>query len=263
MEKLHIIKIGGNVIDNDPLLDLFLTDFTAITEPKILIHGGGNLTTKFAQKLNIPQKMVEGRRVTDKATLDLAVMVYAGLINKTVVAKLQAKKCNTIGFCGADANLIQSTKRKLTDIDFGFVGDIEDGVDEEGINQFLKMGITPVFSAITYDGKGSLLNTNADTMASKIAVAMSKLYDVQLTYCFEKKGVLLDVDKEESLLSTIHFKEYEELKSAKIISDGMIPKLDNAFEAIKKGVKKVKICHTENILLGGTELINLEQEIIV
>lgn len=262
MKKIHIIKIGGNVIDNDQLLDHFLNDFAAITGPKILIHGGGNLTTKFAQKLNIRQKMIEGRRVTDKATLDLAVMIYAGLVNKNIVSKLQAKQCDSIGFCGADGNLIISVKRPVTDIDFGFVGDVSE-VHFRKIDQFLKMGITPVFSAITHDRNGNLLNTNADTLASKIAIALSEIYEVELTYCFEKKGVLMDIAKEESLLPTIHFKEYERLKLAKIISHGMIPKLDNAFEAVRQGVKKVKICHAENLASEGTELVALEEEIIV
>lgn len=258
MKKLNIIKIGGNVIDNDSLLDLFLKDLAAIGGPKILIHGGGNLTTKFARKLNVPQKMVFGRRVTDKATLDLAVMIYSGLISKKIVSKLQSMGCDAMGFCGADGNFIKSTKRIIAETDFGFVGDIDDeGVNSEKIDQFLKLGIVLVFSAITHDGNGNLLNTNADTIASKIAIAMSKKYDTNLTYCFEKKGVLIDVKDENSLLETIHFAEYEKLKMAKIISDGMIPKMENAFASIENGVSRVKICHAENIHAKGTELIAL------
>lgn len=256
MKKINIIKIGGNVVDNESLLDLFLKDFAAITGPKILIHGGGNLTTKFAQRLNIPQKMVKGRRVTDKATLELAVMIYSGLINKNIVSKLQSMNCDAMGFCGADGNVIKSKKRRLSDIDFGFVGDIDsDGINSKKIDQFLQLDIVPVFSAITHDGNGNLLNTNADTIASKIAIAMSQNYDTYLTYCFEKKGVLSDVKDEDSILQSIHISEYEKLKKRKVISDGMIPKLDNAFAAISNGVSGVKICHAENIYAEGTELI--------
>lgn len=255
MKTIKIIKIGGNVIDNPILLNKFLQDFTAITEPKILIHGGGKLATDLANKLNIPQTLIEGRRITDSKTLDVAVMVYSGLINKNIVAKLQVLDCNAIGFCGADGNLVKSKKRIHETIDFGQVGDVVD----VNINQFekiIELGFIPILSAITHDGKGNLLNTNADTMASKIAIAMSGLYEVDLIYCFEKNGVLLDVNDDNSILNSINEKEYKRLKEEKIIFEGMIPKLDNAFEAIENGVQTVKICNAQNCNAPGTELVD-------
>ena len=256
MEKLQIVKIGGNVIDNEDLLDQFLTDFANINEPKILIHGGGKLATRVAKKLNVPQKMIDGRRVTNKATLDIITMVYGGLINKKIVAKLQAINCDAIGLTGVDANCVKAEKRKNVEVDFGFVGDIKaGGVNEHRISQLIEMGITPVFSAITHDGKGNLLNTNADTMASKIAISMVDQYDSQLTFCFEKKGVLLDVNDENSLLETINPVEYNKLIDSKKISEGMIPKLDSAFDALINGVETVKICHAEELNSTGTALM--------
>lgn len=256
MKKLHILKIGGNVIDDDNLLSKFLQDFVAINAPKILIHGGGKFASDLAEKLKIPQAMVEGRRITNAETLDLTVMVYAGLINKKIVAKLQSLNCDALGLSGADGDLVKAEKRNHASIDFGNVGDIEeDGVSNEKLSQLLELGFTPVFSAITHDGKGGLLNTNADTMASAIAISMSEFFEVNLTYCFEKKGVLLDVNDENSILNSINEKEYQRLKENKIISNGMIPKLDNAFEAIGNGVKEVKICHAKDLNSGGTILI--------
>ncbi len=254
MKTIKILKIGGNVIDNPILLNKFLSDFTAIKEPKILIHGGGKIATDLANKLNIPQTLIEGRRITDSKTLDLAVMVYSGLINKNIVSKLQALDCNAIGLCGADGNLVKSKKRIHETIDYGQVGDIE----EVNIIQFQKIkeqGFIPVISAISHDGKGNLLNTNADTMASKIAVALSNLFEVDLIYCFEKNGVLLDVNDDNSILDSINEKEYKRLKDEKIIFEGMIPKLDNAFEALEKGVRKIKICNAQDFNESGTTLV--------
>lgn len=261
-KKLYIIKIGGNILDDENQLNKFLKDFSNIKEPKILVHGGGKLATNLANRLNIKQTMVEGRRVTDAETLNVTVMVYAGLINKNIVAKLQAEHCNAMGFCGADGNLLRSEKRKHLKFDFGFVGDVlENGVDIGKFEQLLNIGIEPVISPITHDGNGNLLNTNADTMASKIAIALSELFDVTLTYCFEKNGVLTDIEDDNSYISVLNKEEYLKLKNNGVVVEGMIPKLDNAFDAIYLGVNKVTICHAKhisNILSSsiiGTQLI--------
>ena len=263
MKKLIIVKIGGNVIDNPIELEKFLSDFSTIDDLKILVHGGGALATELANKMDIPQTMVNGRRVTDANTLNIATMVYAGLINKQITAALQAKKVNAIGLSGADGNSIRTTKRKVTEIDYGFVGDIiESGVNDEFISTILNTTGTPVFCAITHDGEGQLLNTNADTIASALAVALSKHYDVQLHYCFEKKGVLRDVNDDNSVIQTITKAQYNELKSHGIIFKGMIPKMDNAFEAIENGVNSVIIAQSTDLLMSlnkenhaGTTLI--------
>lgn len=261
MKKLHVIKIGGNVIDDPKQLGAFLKDFSAIKELKILVHGGGKLATEMATNLGIKQTMIDGRRVTDAETLKVAVMVYAGLINKTIVAKLQAEQCNAMGFCGADGNLIRSKKREHPEIDFGFVGDIiPDGIDAKQFEKLLNAGIVLVMAPITHDGMGNLLNTNADTMATKIASALTVAFDATLTFCFEKNGVLKDIENDESFISSLNKENYLKLKSEGIISKGMIPKLDNAFDAIENGVKHVAICHAQNISsvttqIKGTQLI--------
>ena len=254
MEKIKILKIGGNVIDNPILLNKFLQDFIAIKESKILIHGGGKIATDFANKLNNPQTLIEGRRITDSETLDVMVMVYSGLINKNVVSKLQAFNCNAIGLCGADGNLVKSKKRIHESIDFGQVGDVEE-VDVIQFQKIIEQGFVPIISSITHDGNGNLLNTNADTMASKIAIAMTSLCEVELIYCFEKNGVLLNVNDENSILESINQNEYKRIKDEKIIFEGMIPKLDNAFEALEKGVQNVKICNAQNFNIAGTTLV--------
>lgn len=249
MEKLQVIKIGGNCIDDAESLQNFLSDFCRISGPKILIHGGGKLTTNLAGRLGVAQTLVEGRRVTNADTLDIAVMVYCGLINKKIVAALQAAQCNAMGFCGADANLVKSKKREVGGIDFGYVGDVgEDGVNVKQLTELLSKGIVPVISAITHDGGGTLLNTNADTMAAKIAIAMSASVEVSLICCFEKNGVLLDPENEESQLPVLNPLLYAALKEKGIISKGMIPKLDNAFEASHCGVKTVVVCHSKAVL---------------
>lgn len=255
MQKLHILKIGGNVLDNPDLLHKFLSDFAHLETHKILVHGGGKLTNELAAKLAIPQTIIDGRRLTDKTTLDLALMVYAGLTNKKVVVKLQALNCNAMGFSGADGNLIQSKRREHPEIDFGEVGDIET-INSSWINHFLDMGISPVFCAISHDGKGNLLNVNADTIVTQLAIALSAHYKVELTYCFEKKGVLSDPEDDGSCLSKINPLKYKKLKEQQVISAGMIPKLDNAFQALQEGVQLVKICHAENIHNKGTKIEN-------
>lgn len=241
-DKLRIIKIGGNIIDSPSLLTEFLSDFNAIEGKKILVHGGGKIATDFASKMGIEAKMVEGRRITDEAMLDIVTMVYAGLINKKVVAQLQATGCNAVGLSGADANSIRVIKRPVKSIDYGLVGDIQDdSVDTHTLSIFLENGLVPVFSAITHDGKGQLLNTNADTIASSIATALSSSYSVSLIYCFEKKGVLRDINDEKSLVTEIKRKDFDTLQREGVIAGGMIPKLHNAFEAISKGVSEVLV----------------------
>jgi acetylglutamate kinase len=242
MRPLTIVKIGGNIIDNSQKLHQFLLDFTAMPGKKILVHGGGKIATELGISLGIEPKMVDGRRITDIQTLRVVTMVYAGLINKNMVAQLQAKGCNAIGLTGADGNIIKAVKRPVKTVDYGFVGDLDvDSVSSTTINTLLKGNLVPVFCAITHDGDTQLLNTNADTIASALAVAMSSLYETKLVYCFEKKGVLRDVEDEDSLVKEIKLEEFEDLKEQGIVSGGMIPKLHNAFEAIKQGVKAVYI----------------------
>ncbi|MES2795660.1 MAG: acetylglutamate kinase [Bacteroidota bacterium] len=251
-KPLYIIKIGGNIIDNPEALDSFLEDFSSIKIPKILIHGGGKIATTLAEKMGIETVMVEGRRITDKDTIDLVTMVYGGLINKNIVAKLQSKACNAIGLTGADGASIVSEKRPVTSIDYGFVGDVK-AVNYNFISNLLKENVTPIFAPLTADNKGQILNTNADTMAKEIAVSLSKIYDVNLIYCFEKNGVLKDINDENSVVSLLQYTQYQSDKENGSINKGMIPKLDNAFDAKKNGVAKVLICHAKNLLNFGTD----------
>jgi len=245
-QNIHIIKIGGNIIDNPEKLSKFLKDFSRIEEPKILIHGGGKIATSIAEKMGIKQKMIDGRRITDSETLKIISMVYGGLINKNIVAELSANGNIALGLSGADANSILSVKRLSNSVDFGFVGDVYK-VNGENISKILNTELIPVFCALTHDGKGQLLNTNADTIANAIASEMSRYYNCLLYYCFEKKGVLEDVNDENSVISKITPNNYEKLKQEGKIFEGMIPKLDNAFSAIKKGVKTVYIMRAEDI----------------
>lgn len=241
-KKLSVIKIGGNVIDNSEKLHQFLLDFTALPGDKILIHGGGKIATELGVSLGVEAKMVEGRRITDIETLRVVTMVYAGLINKNMVAQLQAKGCNAIGLTGADGNIIKAVKRPVKDIDYGFVGDLDaSSVSTKTLASLLNAGLVPVLCAITHDGKTQLLNTNADTIASAVAVAMSDLYETSLIYCFEKRGVMRDIDDDSSLVTEIKMEQFDTLKSEGVVSGGMIPKLHNAFEAIKSGVSAVYI----------------------
>ena len=252
MEKLSIIKIGGNNIEDEISLNKFLKLFSNLKGNKILVHGGGKRATHIASKLGIESKMVKGRRVTDPETLEVITMVYGGLVNKNVVAKLQALGTDAIGLTGADINSIQSDKRPVKDIDFGFVGDVKK-VASKSINKLLKADFTPVFCAITHDGNGQLLNTNADTIASKIAVGMSEIYDTSIYYCFELNGVLEDFNDKESIIKKINSENYQKLLKEGIISDGMIPKLDNCFDALNSGVQKVHI--------GNTSMLTKENNI--
>jgi acetylglutamate kinase len=242
MEKLSIVKIGGNVIENEDALALFLEHFSKLEGKKILVHGGGKRATSVASRLGIPSNMVNGRRVTDADTLEVITMVYGGLVNKNIVAKLQGLDTDAIGLTGADVNSIRSEKRPVGDVDYGFVGDVK-AVNHTNINKLIAADFTPVFCAITHNKNGQLFNTNADTIASELAIGLSKLYDVDLFYCFEKNGVLLSVEDENSVIETIDSKVYKILKAEGVFHDGMLPKLENCFHALGQGVSKVYIAN--------------------
>lgn len=246
MEQLYIIKISGNIIDDENRLDHFLQQFSALQGKKILVHGGGKLATKMAEQMGVEQQMIDGRRITDTETLKIVTMVYTGYINKNIVAKLQQQGTNAIGLSGADGNFILAHKRQHPTIDYGYVGDI-DRVNTEIVEQLLKQDVTIIVAPITHDGKGQLLNTNADTIAQEIAKAMSSQYQTVLVYSFEKAGVLLDVNDESSVIQTITAASYQTLKESGKIFAGMIPKLDNAFTAIASGVGKVIIGQAEKL----------------
>ena len=255
-----VIKIGGNIIDDESKLSLFLKNFAAVKEKKILVHGGGKLATKLAEQMNVSQQIIEGRRITDVKTLKIVTMVYAGYINKNIVAQLQASGCNAIGLSGADGNLVQSHKRNHPSIDYGFAGDV-DSVNSELLKTVLQQNLTPIIAPITHNRQGQLLNTNADTIAREAAKALSKDFEVALIYSFEKAGVLLNAEDDNSVILKINSTSYAELKKSGIVHSGMIPKLDNAFAAISNGVKKVVIGKAEDIkelIKGqkGTSIIN-------
>ncbi len=241
MNKLFIIKIGGNVLDNPEALKKFLADFATIKEPKILIHGGGKIATKIGDQLGIESNYINGRRITDSQTLDLVTMVYGGLVNKQIVARLQQLGCNAFGVTGADGNMIRATKRPVKDIDYGFVGDIKpESVNSTLLYFLLKQNTVPVFAPLTH-GDGVMLNTNADTIASVLAVALGKHFDVRLIFCFEKKGVLRDVNNAESVIRHLPKSLYDDLLNKNVFADGILPKLENAYAAIHAGVKEVLI----------------------
>lgn len=255
MKNLFILKIGGKVIDDEAKLREALAAFLAQEEHKILVHGGGKKATEVSQRLGISVQMVNGRRITDAAALEAVTMVYAGLSNKTIVGQLQSMGCNAIGMSGADANAILAHKRVVRDIDYGFAGDI-DAVNVEAIQTLLEGKLTPVFCAITHDGKGQLLNTNADTIATQLAIAMSEKYKVSLNFCFEKPGVLTDPGDDNSVIPQINIESYQKYKSEGVISDGMIPKLDNAFDALARGVREVRIADVAGILARRGTILN-------
>ena len=232
MKTLKVIKIGGNIIDNDAALSAFIKDFSTLKGPKILVHGGGKLATKLAAQMNVPVKMNEGRRITDADTLDIITMVYAGKINKNIVAQLQANSCNAIGFSGADGNTIVSEKRPIKTIDYGFVGDVKK-VNTNTLEVLLKNNITPVFCAITHDENGQLLNTNADTIASEIAIGFASTYNTELYYCFEKNGVLEDVENDDSVIEHINTKSYKTLKENNIIFRRHVTQIKQLFSCYK------------------------------
>lgn len=236
-------------MDNPEALERFISEFATIPGPKILVHGGGKEATRLSKRLDIPTTMIDGRRVTDRQTLDVVTMVYAGLINKRIVAALQAKGCNALGLTGADADCIRATKRPANPVDYGFVGDIDPAkINDLYIEYVLRQEIVPVFCAITHDGQGNLLNCNADSVASSVAIATSRIAPVELIYCFEKPGVMRDVNDDTSVISLITPPLYQTLRQEGVIVDGMIPKIDNAFSAISQGVESVTIKHSDNIL---------------
>ncbi len=249
--SVNIIKIGGKVIEEPETLQSFLADFSQLKGPKILVHGGGRTATDLAAKLGITSQMVEGRRITDAATLEVVTMVYGGLVNKNIVAILQSLGCNALGLTGADLNCILAEKRKATPIDYGFVGDVV-AVNAIAFMHLLEQGITPVLAPLTHNKSGQLLNTNADTIAARVAIALGKSFDVALSYCFEKRGVLENVNDDDSVISLISENDFAEMKADGSIADGMIPKLDNAFATLNAGVEKVNIMHHSSVKNLGT-----------
>ncbi len=251
-KKLSIVKIGGNVIENHNDLAHLVQLFSKLDGLKILVHGGGKKATQISEKLGIKAQMSDGRRITDDKSLEVVVMVYAGLVNKNIVAQLQANGCNAIGLSGADGNCIQAHKRPVKDIDYGYAGDI-DKINAKAINDLLLANLTPVFCALTHDKNGQLLNTNADTIASEVAIGLSNIYDTTLYYCFEKKGVLEEVSREDSVIKHIDSNLYQQLLEKGAIADGMLPKLHNCFQALNKNVSRVCIGDT-NMLKPGSKL---------
>ncbi len=256
MQKLFVIKIGGNIVDNVNKLSAFLKDFASVKAKKVLIHGGGKIATKIGETLGIQSNYINGRRITDASTIDLVTMVYGGLINKKIVAKLQSLQCNSIGLTGADADIIPAIKRPVTKegIDFGFVGDIEAGkVSADILQMMIEKDLVPVVAPLTHDCKGQILNTNADTVASSIAIALSKYYDVRFVFCFEKKGVLENVSDDNSVINLITKEKYRQLLLDNKLFDGILPKIDNAFAAIGSGVKEVLIGDADDLLQNVTD----------
>lgn len=249
---IQVIKIGGGILENEASREMFLRQFAAVEGPKVLVHGGGRLATTMAERLGVKTQMIDGRRVTDKETLNIVTMVYGGLVNKQVVTLLHTMGVNAIGLTGADGGWMRSVKRPIKNgIDYGYVGDVKD-VNGEHLRMLLDNGLTPVIAPITYSEEGLLLNTNADTVASETAIALVEARgDVQLTFCFEKAGVLRDAGDESTLIPRITRESYKQLLADGIVSGGMIPKIDNAFAALQRGVKSVRITHANN-LQGGT-----------
>jgi acetylglutamate kinase len=245
--RLTIIKIGGNIIDHPESLSSFLNNFAQIPNPKILVHGGGKVASQISTEMGIVPRMIDGRRITDADTLRVVTMVYGGLLNKQLVATLQSKNCPAIGLTGADANIILSKKRAHQSIDFGWVGDVIN-VNTKVLQLLIEARLCPIIAPLTHDGQGQILNTNADTIASELAIALSRAYDVHFFYCFEKKGLLLNINDDNSALPLIKLEEIEPLKADGTIVAGMIPKVDNIARALKAGVHQVSLCHAEDIL---------------
>ncbi len=254
MGKLFVIKVGGNIIDDTEKLSSFLQAFASIQSHKILVHGGGKIATEIGKKLSIESKYINGRRITDDATIDLVTMVYGGLINKKIVAQLQSLQCNAIGLTGADGNIIPATKRVVKDIDYGWAGDIENSkVKSESLKALIEGGFIPVFASLTHDEQGHILNTNADTIASSMAIALSRLYDVRLIYCFERKGVLDNIEDSDSVIANINKEKYKQLIDEQKLFAGILPKIDNAFAAIDAGVKEVLIGDANDLVQNTTD----------
>lgn len=240
MEKITVVKVGGKIVEEPETLAKLIADFAHIPGKKILVHGGGRSATAIAARLGIEQQMVDGRRITDAETLKVVTMVYGGLVNKNIVAGLQAVGVNAIGLTGADMDLIRSHRREVKDVDYGFVGDV-DRVDGDALARLIDCGFIPVVAPLSHDGKGSMLNTNADTIASSVACAVAKKFDTRLVFCFEKSGVLLDPDDDASVIEKIDRATFAKLRDQNVIVGGMIPKLDNAFNALDAGVSEVVI----------------------
>ena len=261
-QRLYIIKTGGNVIDDESSLHSFLTDFSSIAEKKILVHGGGKIATAKGEKLGIESNYIDGRRITDDATIDLVTMVYAGLVNKKIVATLQSLQCNAIGLTGADANVLPAKKRPVKSIDYGWVGDIDPTDINMGIwRLFLDNKLVPIVAPLTHDGFGHILNTNADTIAAILSRSLSRFYHVKLVYCFEKNGVLKDVNDEQSIISQLDANVYQELTKNKKLFAGILPKINNAFDAVNNGVQEVAIGNSGSLLQlvkgeSGTKIIS-------
>ncbi len=255
MDRLTIIKVGGKVVEEPESLNDLLDQFKKISGNKLLVHGGGRTATHIAEKLGIETKMMDGRRITDSDMLEVVTMVYGGLVNKKIVAALQARGVNAVGLTGADFNLIEAHKRPVKDIDYGFVGDVDD-VNAFELKMLISENVVPVVAPLTHDGKGQLLNTNADTIASELATELSRHFNVYLFYCFEKKGVLLDPTDDSSVIYDLDNNLFNQHTTSGVISAGMIPKLENGFRAKRKGVKEVLITNPENIATGrGTRLV--------
>lgn len=261
-EKIFVVKVGGNVIDDESALKNFLHSFAAIPYKKILVHGGGKIATSIGEKLGITSNYINGRRKTDDDTIDLVTMVYGGLINKKIVAALQNLQCNAIGVCGADGNLIPATKRPVVTDDFGWVGDIDSSkIPTTSWNLLLENDFIPVVASLTHDQQGHILNTNADTIAASVAIALSKVSDTRLIYCFEKDGILKDVEDERSVLSSLTFNEYQQLKSEGKLFAGILPKLENAFQTLQSGVSEIVIGNSSRLIdlvagQSGTKILN-------
>lgn len=255
-EKLTIIKVGGKIVEEPETLATLLRDFSTVEGYKMLVHGGGRSATRVATQLGIETKMVDGRRITDADMLNVVTMVYGGLVNKNIVAGLQSHGVNAMGMTGADMNIILSERRPVKTVDYGFVGDVKK-VDGEALATLLKSGVVPVIAPLTHDGKGSMLNTNADTMAGECAKGLAEIFDVHLVFCFEKAGVLRDENDDDSVVPEINRATYAELLEQGIVNGGMIPKLDNAFAAIDAGVTEVIITKASalNDLSKGSHLV--------
>jgi acetylglutamate kinase len=259
MNQLTIIKVGGKIVENHQSLEALLKDFALIAGNKILIHGGGRSATQIGEKLGIETKMVDGRRITNEETLDVITMVYAGLVNKNIVAQLQALQMDAIGLTGADMNLILSSQRPVETIDYGYVGDVKE-VNASVLVELLEQNYIPVLAPVTHDGNGQLLNTNADTIAAEVAKALAGKFKVRLVYCFEKRGVLLDESDENSFIPELDRKEFEQYKANGIIQGGMIPKLENAFQAIAAGVNEIIITRASDMNTGKGTFIQSKKQ---
>lgn len=256
MEKLTLIKVGGKIVEEQATLSRLLASFAAIPGRKVLVHGGGRSATAMASRLGIESRMVGGRRITDKAMLEVVTMVYGGLVNKNIVAGLQALGVNALGMTGADMNILLSDKRPVGEVDYGYVGDVR-RVDAAALSALIEMGVVPVIAPLTHDGRGSMLNTNADTMAGETAKALASRYEVSLVYCFEKRGVLRDENDDNSVIAEMTRQQFETYRAEGVVQGGMIPKLENAFDAIRHGVREVIITRADAIGQphGGTRIV--------